>query len=355
MGGKATRTPERDVRQNSHENSSLHTPKSDNMDNTSISISQITPNLNLEGLELVLHWFTATAATVAGNPAALQIVQTIILKQAMKHQFLLHGILALSALHLAHSHSGKDAAAEAKYTNIATAHHNQGLVEYQSILKDITEENYSSSIAFSSITVMYAFAQSRPIPGRKDKKALLDDLVQIFVLGKGWQKVVSVSRDLDCHSNGDFMSETQSPEFALAADTEVAFTDLQELNARESQNDIEKAIFATAIGSLKEVFRKQATPAGALDPHTALGWTNTMHNDFVDLLRERRPLALVITAYYCVVLDRVPEAWWLSGWSEGLLDVIWRDLGLEYRKEADWAREKVRIGVPSEALQGSKL
>lgn len=83
----------------------------------------------------------------------------------MKHHFLLHGLLALSALHLAHSYSSSnppDHIAEAKYRRIATAHHNQGLATYHSILKDINDDNSAASIAFSSITVIYSFALARP-------------------------------------------------------------------------------------------------------------------------------------------------------------------------------------------------
>lgn len=102
--------------------SSNDTPKPSDVSNEDHaiepSIADVSPNLNLEGIELVLQWFSETAKTVAGGPEALKVVQTVILRQAMKHQFLLHGLLALAALHLAHSHSGNDLIAEAKYINV---------------------------------------------------------------------------------------------------------------------------------------------------------------------------------------------------------------------------------------------
>jgi len=116
-------------------------------------------SFNFENIDLIIHWLMKTVYTV--NPpsvAALEICQTFILDQAMKHHFLLHGLLALSSLHLAESHA--DAG---KYIQIATAHHTQGLNLYHQVLSNLNDENYSASVAFSSITIMFAFGLSGPI------------------------------------------------------------------------------------------------------------------------------------------------------------------------------------------------
>jgi hypothetical protein len=141
--------------------------------------------LDLENVELIIQWFTKTVHTVnsPSNPAALEICQTVILEQAMQHHFLLHGLLALSALHLAESHADTQ-----RYIRIATAHHNQGLSLYHAILEDINEANYAASIAFSSITVMFAFALSRPHGSETAARGLVDDLAQIFLLVKAGTK-----------------------------------------------------------------------------------------------------------------------------------------------------------------------
>lgn len=57
------------------------------------------------------------------------------------------------------------------------------------------------------------------------------------------------------------------------------------------------------------------------NPHIALEWVN------VRLITERQTLALLIVGYHCVVLGKVPQVWWLKGWSEGLFGVIWKNIG----------------------------
>jgi hypothetical protein len=250
----------------------------------------------------------------------------------MKHHFLLHGLLALSALHLADSHSDPE-----KYTRIATLHHTQGLALYHSILSDINEANYSASIAFASITAMFAFGLSRPQAAKAVGMELLDDLAQIFLLAKGWRKVVLVADGLECRAGSTICPPHNPSTRTLATDAEAAFGRLHALNQGH-----EAAIYTLAISSLKSVFGTLADE-GSEDPHAALEWANTLPEEFVRLIRERQSLALLIVGYYCVALDRVPEVWWLRGWSKGIFSVIWTNIDHMYQDTLNWPREMIGI------------
>jgi hypothetical protein len=148
--------------------------------------NRFTPSsLNGENINLIIHWFTTTVHTVVAtagpNAAALTLCQTVILTQAQKRQFLLHGLLAFSALHLADTQTSSSE--REHYTNLATAHHDQGLALYHSVLEDVNKENYAASIAFSSLTAMFAFGLYRP--GEEAGLGVIDDLSQIFLLAEG--------------------------------------------------------------------------------------------------------------------------------------------------------------------------
>ncbi|KAF7950082.1 hypothetical protein EAE96_007382 [Botrytis aclada] len=155
------------------------------------------PSLNLENIDLIIHWFTKTVYTVnpPNNLAAIKIGQTLILEEAMKHRFLLHGLLALSALHYADSHPDRQ-----KYVEIATAHHTRGLTLYHSILSNMNNGNDTASIAFSSITAIFAFGLARPDAKQEASVGLIDDLVQAISLSKGWQTIMHVTRGLESPS-----------------------------------------------------------------------------------------------------------------------------------------------------------
>ncbi|KAH6662108.1 hypothetical protein B0J14DRAFT_310239 [Halenospora varia] len=294
------------------------------------------PSLNLENIDLIIHWFTKTVHTVnpVANPAAVQVSQTVILDQAMKHHFLLHGLLALSALHLADSSPDHQ-----KYTDIATAHHTRGLALFHDILLSIDGENCAASIAFSSITLMFMFGLSRPQGGHPANIELVSDLAQILLLGKGWHKVVHVADNLKCRAGLSVSPSPKPHTNTLSPDTEVAFGHLHSLN-----QGYDRDVYASAINSLKSVFRKMAEEKDD-NPHIVSEWAILIPEEFIRLVTERHSLALLIVAHYCVVLHKSPRVWWVNGWSEGLFGVISRSLGVLYQDALQWARLQIESDI----------
>lgn len=189
---------------------------------------------------------------------------------------------------------------------------------------------------------MFAFGLSRPTAAKALGMELLDDLAQIFLLAKGWRNVVRVADGLECRAGSTICPppppHNPSMSSTLATDTEAAFGRLHALNQGH-----ETAVYALAISSLKAVFETTLADEGRNDPHVALEWANTLPEEFVRLIRERQGLALLIVGHYCVVLDRVPQVWWLRGWSEGLFGVVWRNIELTYREALKWPGEMIGI------------
>ncbi|ESZ96749.1 hypothetical protein SBOR_2893 [Sclerotinia borealis F-4128] len=292
--------------------------------------------LNLENIDLIIHWFTKTVHTVnpTSNPAAVEICQTLILNQAMKHPFLLHGLLALSALHYAESHADPQ-----KYIEIATSHHTQGLTLYRSILPNISEQNTTASIAFSSLTAMFAFGLARPVSVNAESTELLDDLVQIFVLAKGWHTIVNVAGALQPTRASIFLPLPEIKDNTLSADAEAAFNQLYALN-----QDQTIPLYTQAISSLKTVFQK--VEQGENDnPHLALEWGNSVSQEFMQMIRTRDSLALVIVGFSCVIFEKVPQVWLLKGWSRGLFGVVWREVDPVFRGVLEWPRGMIGFEV----------
>ena len=287
--------------------------------------------LNLDNIDLVIHWFTKTVHTVNSptNLAAKEICQTHILDQARKHHFLLHGLLALSALQLADSHSDPE-----PYTKIATTHHTQGLKLYYAILSNINRENYSASIAFASITIMYTFGISRPGGTETSLIELVDHLSQIFLLAHGWQSVVDAADGLDHGTGAPIFPTADNHVGDLSTDTEVAFARLNDMN-----HGRDMAVYTLAISTLKSVFH--GLEEDRENPHIALQWAHTLPKEFVGLLHRRQNIALAIVGYYCIVLDALTGIWWLSGWGKDLFGVILANVDLPYQDLLEWPRQMI--------------
>ncbi|KAF7858843.1 hypothetical protein EAF04_008885 [Stromatinia cepivora] len=281
-----------------------------------------TPSLNLENIDPIIHLFTKTVHTVnpTSNSTALEISQTLILNEAMQHHPLLHGLLALSALHYAESYADPQ-----KYIEIATVHHTQGLNLYHSVLSNMSERNDTACIALSSITAMFAFDISRPSSKKPVSTELIGDLAQVFGLTRGWRTIMNVTR----------ASKSPPQEFkdiTLSKDAEAAFDQLYASNQGQM-----RTLYKQAISSLKAVFKKTEEREND-NPHLALEWGNFVTEEFVNLIQARDTFALVIVGYYCVIFEKVPQVWWLKDWSKGLVGVIWREVDCSYHEVLEWPR-----------------
>lgn len=296
--------------------------------------------LDCKALELIVNWFSSTVYTVTHNDEELlRICQTVVLKEAVSHRFLMHGLLALSALHLADRSSGKE---RGKYSRTAMDYHNQGLTMFRAELRSIKKSNYSAIIAFSSVTSIFSFALSRPF--EKRSLSLLDDLSHIFQLAKGWHEVVRLVATLGVQAPTGTES-TCKETFELPANARESFRRLHELNCTRAQNENQPhtEVYTKVIDSLSYTYGKLAS--GDPNPHAVQDLANMIPDRFFSLLSEHTTMALLIMGHYCVVLDHFKMLWWLNGWSSGLLEVIWHNVDSVNRPSLAWPLEVVGLSV----------
>ena len=71
-------------------------------------------------------------------------------------------------------------------------------------------------------------------------------------------------------------------------------------------------------------------------PHAISGWHVVLPSEFADVLRDRRPEALVILAYYGVLLHRARRYWICGGNGAVLVRAIARQLGPEWGPVMRW-------------------
>lgn len=102
-------------------------------------------------MELMHHYCTITAATMAIRPDMIHVWQVIMPQQAYQNPFIFHGILAISAAHKAYliPHS-RD-----MYLNLSDYHYNIGSEGLRSRLANINTENWKSIFVFTSLVVLY--------------------------------------------------------------------------------------------------------------------------------------------------------------------------------------------------------
>ncbi|KAK5047432.1 hypothetical protein LTR84_006528 [Exophiala bonariae] len=91
--------------------------------------------------------------------------------------------------------------------------------------------------------------------------------------------------------------------------------------------DLQK-IYHISIVQLQKVFdAEQAYPSAQFDSQLVSAWPIMISPEYVDLLRQQAPEALIILAHYAVLLHRCRDSWLYGGGGKFLLESICSRLG----------------------------
>ncbi|KAK2785187.1 hypothetical protein FQN51_003930 [Onygenales sp. PD_10] len=302
--------------------------------------SHFTSNLQLDDLELLHHYTTKTYMTLSNKNEHKEIWRTVIPKEALAHPFLMHGLLALSALHLIESSSNEDARRR-KYTELATMHQNLALASFRPELNNITPSNCNAVFAFSTLIAALAFAFSRFV-GRPGGGEPVAELLQDFFLFRGVEGVLSASWEVI--QKGELGPLIRRPADGMpqpiSKDTINALDYLHECNGDHVTqiSPAEKDANNHAIRELRISFER---PASSWE--TVFRWPILLPEAYLAHLKLRKPMALVILAHYCVILCRLDSCWWSQGWAGYLFETIYRSLDAGWRPLLRWPMQMIGL------------
>ncbi|CAG8976332.1 hypothetical protein HYALB_00005739 [Hymenoscyphus albidus] len=113
--------------------------------------------LNLRDLELLHHYTTSTCLTLSSDPSLKALWRINVPQIGFRADYVMHTILSISALHLAHYLPEK----REYYAAQGKAHHQSGLRMATSLLANVTNDNCDSIYIFSTMTLFITLATSR--------------------------------------------------------------------------------------------------------------------------------------------------------------------------------------------------
>ncbi|KAL4994133.1 hypothetical protein BDV10DRAFT_11545 [Aspergillus recurvatus] len=298
------------------------------------------PPLNICDLELMLQWVNETHCIFTRGQQTDVIWRKHVPEQALSYPFLMHGILALSALHIACTRTPRapdDARSE--YLHIAISHQDQALALFREQLGDINTNNGKAMFAFASITVLYAFGFPRtPEPS----SSAVGDLVQAFVLTRGVQGILNQSM------NTIFEDRIWAPlqhvndyDPVLSAQAQAAIERLRNANEACTRQDPILHDSSLYQGSIDHLADLMAGIQAGLGFSLACRWVIKLLPAFLDRLRDRRPLALAILAHFCALLPRLSDVWFGAEWGIRVLREVWYTLDDHWRPLIHGCMEEV--------------
>ena len=299
----------------------------------------------LQDFRLLHYWMVTTSSMFSDRQQFESLWRDTITKEATSHAFLMHGILAIAALDLAHS----DRIQRLHYTDLAIHHQNSAITLFRPMLTGITQENSAAIFAFAGVSAYIGFAMAQVSPTLLSDP--ITDLLEIFKLMRGSNAVrQEASAWIEKGSLGPLMRWQRDQKLAPPPpDVTEALRVLEERNQLSIESDIEREVYSLAIENLRSAFEHVGTQTGAR--FAAFTWPVIVNNLYSTALDRRKPMALAILAHYGVLLHRIREKWWAGSWGRRVVEAVSGMLEPEWQSSIRWPKEEVGMDGASTQLQ----
>lgn len=287
-------------------------------------------NLDRTDQILLQHYFDSAHKSFVTNKQTESIWLQLVPQLAYKNEFLLHGILACAALHMAYLDSD-----QRQYAIRACVHQEMAIPSFREAIGSPTEQNCDAILAFAYFLVVYSFATD----GESSHNSLL--LINDYSDGKGKQTLIIPQWlhfiRVGCYMLRDVWDKVQNgPASVLAMAWEVAvdvggselpylghFIALVPDDSSWSEESV-SVYHASAVQLAKSfAFMDKIGMDSGVSTWTILGmWPVTVDDGYIDLLYERHPGALILLAYYCIILKEMQQRWYFAGRAAKLMTTI---------------------------------
>lgn len=111
-------------------------------------------------LELIHYYSTQTYMTLTSKLTAHLVWRDVVFEQALKHNFLLHALMATAALHKATNHT-EDSETHAAYIKVAFSYQNAALAGYIPALSRPSEDNAVALFILSALLTVWLFGSKK--------------------------------------------------------------------------------------------------------------------------------------------------------------------------------------------------
>lgn len=291
-------------------------------------------HFTMDDMVLWHHFATVTAATIAG-PWEKELPL-----QALNCDFLMHGLLATAALHLAYLHPERR-----DRFNYQSAHHQDlALGPFRHVISEINLENCHQVFAFSMLLIVFNYASFRspeyllPFSAVTGYKGLSNWLVCL----RGCYSIRQQAR-----------SHVLTGPLGFLVPQEDWMTAIPPSDAPPSKDDQSLQYMVDNLFDLPYV--KISTSIEALDAYTdalirlrqllyassrttdlfsrrgiSSAWPATISETFLWLLNEHKPPALLIMGHYCLLLKKCEAYWDMEHRAHDLFQAVQQSLAEEW-------------------------
>ncbi|KAH7072214.1 hypothetical protein BKA63DRAFT_418155 [Paraphoma chrysanthemicola] len=278
--------------------------------------------LSVPDMRLLHHWTSRGYIALHPNfSRSSDMWQSRIIELGFEHTFVLHGILALSAVHKASFLLPGD---RQDLLQQADVHISQALNTMRRHLEAPSDETAIPMFVLSSVLLTYNFASVQEMP-----EDPIRSLHHCFMLLNGIKVVIGPHWD------------RLKDDPILAQMTEMSSVTtlraLDELSKDEKHREIlrlmgltelvldvqDKTACIEAIQELHVIAKRVRHVSSDRDKYPFLFlWAARITKRFLELLATHNPVACIITVHFAALLAQAGAVWWVSKWPRWLLAAI---------------------------------
>ena len=308
--------------------------------------------LNADDLELLHHYATVTYHTLADR-RFWAMYQINFPQLGMEHHAVLHIILALSAAHLARMRPPR----QEHYQRLGEMHSGPAFAGAYELLGDLSGSKAQATFASGVMIAFYVLARG---PQLGDYLLFSDYGVPEWrPLVRGVRAVQETVRPRELYTGYLAPMATTAPfgdQQASAArdrrrriDWEDALAELKQMlhSTLEGERlEVHMSAFENLEISYeaREGRREDESYQGGEHNQIVLIWIYRMQEEYAALLDVKEPIALLLLAYFCPLLQTEQRTiWMLEGWASHILSGVRSNLAVEWQRWLEWPAEQVRL------------
>lgn len=283
----------------------------------------------LDHMELLHHYTASTCLTFASTAPVREVWQDVVPRIALHADFVLHALLAVSAMHLCHLRPH----ARNSYWATAVKLYHEALSKAQIEMENVTEANCTAIYLFSTLTCFYSLAQNGDFASRSDQGESVDDeerdLLSWVFLFRGTKTLLTLPHQAILHKGelAPMFEHGGRRANKLRAyppcDLESIMDELREI----VPDPEEQVIYSDAIQHLQRAFHAVfGRPPEEIETTDIFVWLFDVSEEYMDRLRRHQGPAVAIFICFSLLASQLQGVWWAKGWGEWISVRLRREL-----------------------------
>jgi hypothetical protein len=277
-----------------------------------------------------MHHFTATTwQTLPQGYKRQEVWQVEIPRLALRHDFLMHQLLAISAYHLAYIHHERRTA----LLICASQHQNLALSGLRTALPDISDGNCHAIFAAASLLSIGAFASSSDGMAQP-RQPTVDTLLEVFLLIQGMHQILKNYKSLIADGPiGKILqfSTGRTDSVFLTGIVEELQLMMETWNAEGSDSPTHEC--RESVNQLVYWIKYATSSAESPELRVTTMWPLELNKTFMNLIHQRASPAVCLLRVYCKIVEAAgSRIWYLSGWGPSIAASLAPNVGAGYHQ-----------------------